>query len=47
MGLTVNRQTVKNLIVNSQKWNISTVNGQVNQAELAVNVLNNFYQGLL
>ena len=36
MGLTVNRQIVKKITVNSQKWIILTVNRQLNQALLAV-----------
>ena len=40
MGLTVNPQTVKKVTVNRQKWNIFTVNRQLNQAaKLAVKSL--------
>ena len=36
MGLTDNRQTVKKVTVNRQKWKILTVNRLLNQAKLAV-----------
>ena len=39
MGLTVNRQTVKKVTVNRQKWIILTVYRQLNQAKLAVKSL--------
>ena len=39
MGLTVNRQTVKKVTVNRQKWIILTVNRELNKALLAFKCL--------